>query len=109
MIPRHPGDPERLPKVSKRASGGWFRFGVVGALGRGGFQTPQTLARGPADRCGSRPGWERRWAEGGQRGAPSPFVFRLRGPLFLKEEKKGFSDGTYFGFCKGDINFLVMK
>lgn len=49
---------------------------------------PQTLARGPADRCGSRPGWERRWVERARGAAPSPFVFRLRGPLFLKENRK---------------------
>ena len=70
---------------------------------------PQTLAHGLADRCGRHPGWEQRWVEGGQRGhTASICVSSLRAPIF-KGEKKGFSDGTYFGFCKGDINFLVMK
>lgn len=50
MIPRHPGDPERLPKVSKRASG---------AL-RGS-------ATGPVLVWGQQVLWE-----GGLPGAPSP-------------------------------------
>ena len=88
MIPRHPGDPERLPKVSKRASGGWFRFGVVGALGTGASRCPKpsptAWPTGVGDTpAGSRGGWR------GARGAtPPPFVFRLRGPLFLKEKRK---------------------
>lgn len=65
MIPRHPGDPERLPKVSKTASGAlrgsapgpvpvWGRRelwagGLPGALG------PAPTAR-PAAGVGSRPG-----------------------------------------------------
>ena len=109
MIPRHPGDPERLPKVSKRASGGWFRFGVVGALGRGASRCPKPSPAARPTGVGAAPAGSGGGRRGARGTAPSPFVFRLRGPLFLKEEKKGFSDGTYFGFCKGDINFLVMK
>lgn len=81
MIPRHPGDPERLPKVSKRASGtllmvgsplGWFWFGAAGALGRGDCRCPKLYAHHRADRCEElprpAPDQLQRWAKGERRG-----------------------------------------
>lgn len=47
VIPRHPGDPERLPKVSTRAHDAPHRTGsglrVVGTSGRGMPDTPNPV------------------------------------------------------------------
>lgn len=102
MIPRHPGDPERLPKVSKRASGGWFQFGVADALGRGTSRRPKPSPAAQPTGVGAAlagSGGGRRGARGA---APSPgLCCRLRGPLFLKEEKKDFSDAHILDSARG--------
>ncbi|XP_024903316.1 transcription factor COE3 [Pteropus alecto] len=53
VIPRHPGDPERLPKVSRGAGAapGLFRFGGTGCSGKGASGHPKPCAHGKADRC----------------------------------------------------------
>ena len=73
MIPRHPGDPERLPKVSKRASGGWFRFGVVGALGRGASRCPKPSPAARPTGVGAAPAG----SGGGRRGPEGPHRLHL--------------------------------
>lgn len=64
MIPRHPGDPERLPKVSKERvapCAGGAAAGLALVWGQqvpweGGYQTLQTCAKGQASRRGEPPG-----------------------------------------------------
>lgn len=115
MIPRHPGDPERLPKVSKRASGalsaggpppGWFRFGGGRCSGKGGLPDAPNPGPRPGQQVWEQPrpvpGAVQRWAKGGRRGrAVSSLAFHLCGPLFLKEEKKGFSDTRILDSARG--------
>lgn len=101
MIPRHPGDPERLPKVSKRASGalfavgpppGWFRFGGGRCSEQGDSARPTGGAAAPARR--RRGGRRGRALSGGSE-------FHLRRTTFFKEEKKGFSDTHILDSARG--------
>lgn len=50
MIPRHPGDPERLPKVSRGAvaAPGLFRLGGSRCSGKGASGHPKPRAHGKA-------------------------------------------------------------
>lgn len=91
MIPRHPGDPERLPKVSKRAWGvpllGRFRSGGSRCSGTGASGRPNPCGHGQADRCLARlRGGRKVWAGG--RVVPG-LMSHLRGTRFVREEKGG--------------------
>lgn len=121
VIPRHPGDPERLPKVSTRAHDAptwdWFWFRGGGSSGRGMPDTPNPVSISRPTGMGSflAQAWLlQRLVRGERWRTDSYFVLLLWRAISLKEGGKkttnhGFSDNEYFGFCKGDINFRVMK
>lgn len=83
MIPRHPGDPERLPKVSRGAGAAraCSDLGAAGDLGRG---LPDTPSPAPT----ARPTWPR-----GQEVGPSGLQFGVasaQGHIFRGGEERLF-------------------
>ena len=112
MIPRHPGDPERLPKVSKRASGAlrgsatgpvlvWgqqvlWEGGLPGAPDPAPTARPAGVGRRPLARAPARP----RRAKGEGRGpARSPVSCLIS--IYVKGEKTGFSDANILDSARG--------
>lgn len=109
MIPRHPGDPERLPKVSKRTCGALRAAGPprgpVPVWGQqvpweGGLpDAPSPAATARPTGAGGRPGLSQ-VGEGVREGGPRPPVFCLTAAN-LEEEEKGFSDTNILDSARG--------